>query len=355
MQLFSKRYHEPGTMPGTLTEHGNGGYTLILENYDADQLFEEKGTDLSKCKSFIGHPGTTWIHVQGEPSLEALFSLAENFGIHTLYLEDIVNKGQRPKLDFGDNEIFLILSLPIEGDGHFSLEQVSLFFDGKTVVSFCSGMHNPFELIYERLHQPIGKLRKHGSGYLFYSLIDTIIDNGFPVLEAYAEKIQKVEDDLIENPGESILHEIHRLRRELLLLHRRLWPHRDVINSLIRDTEEGTFEKDTSIYFRDCYDHTIAILELLETYREMTSGMLEVYLSSVSQRLNEVMRVLTIIATLFIPPTFIVGVYGMNFSNQASAYNMPELTWPFGYVMVWLLIIFMISSMLVYFRRKRWL
>ncbi len=351
MDLFGKQYHEPGTMPGTLSESAPAKYSILLVDYDGQNYTEEENPTSEQCKAYID---SLSIHIRGMPSGDMLQQLSECFGLHSLHLEDILNVGQRPKLDIIDQQLFAMINLPSVKDNAVIVHQLGMFFFERMVISVCTDEENPFSLIYERLRKSTGKLRQRGADYLFYTLVDTAIDHGFPVLEGYAERIENLEDQLIHKPDASLLNDIHQLRRELLLLRRRLAPHREVINELLRDDEANAISESTRIYLRDCYDHTISILELLETYREMTAGMLEVYLSSQSHRLNEVMRVLTIIATVFIPPTFVVGVYGMNFDRSASSLNMPELSWPFGYLFVWALIIGMILGMLMYFKKQRW-
>jgi magnesium transporter len=341
-------------MPGTLNEPISTQFSLTLQNYNAESVVEQLNIEPEQCLDYLNNDNITWIHLQGDATPTTLSKIGDALGIHSLHLEDIINTGQRPKLDIIDSQAFVILSLPILIDTQVTVEQVCLFLGERTIISVCSGHTNPFLLVRDRLHKTSGKLRIRKSDYLFYTLIDAIIDHGFPILEVYAERIENIEEVLLERPNESTLQEVHRLRRELLLLRRRLWPHREVVNELLRDADNVDISEETQIYLRDCYDHAISIIELLETYREMTAGMLEVYLSSVSHRLNEVMRVLTVISTLFIPPTFIVGIYGMNFDRNAGKFNMPELSWPYGYAFVWLIIISMTSAMLVYFRKKRW-
>lgn len=354
MDLFGKQYSTPGSVPGYLLQQKTGHFSLTLTDFNEGHLVEQLNLEPEQCQGYLDNSNITWIHIQGDPTPDALWSLGKAFGIHSLHLEDILNTGQRPKIDIIDNRTFVILSLPNYQGDTVVVEQVSLFLGDRTVISFCTGDFNPFSPISERLHKAAGKLRKRGEDFLFYALVDAVIDHGFPILEVYAERIEEIEEVLLERPSESTLQQVHQLRRELLLLRKRVWPHREVVNELIRDAETALIKDETQVYLRDCYDHTIAILELLETYREMTASMLEVYLSSLSHKLNEVMRVLTIISTLFIPPTFLVGLYGMNFDRTAGSLSMPELSWPLGYVMVWLVIVAMTAGMLIYFRRKNW-
>jgi magnesium transporter len=208
--------------------------------------------------------------------------------------------------------------------------------------------------VRKRLQDHIGKIRSRKADYLLYTLMDTVVDEAFPVLESYGEFIEALDEELLEKPTKSTLHKIHGARRELLLIRRVLWPQREIINTLIRD-EDNLLEETTKLFFRDCYDHTIQTMEVVEIYREVISNILEVYLSTLSHRANEIMRVLTVIATIFIPLTFIAGVYGMNFGNKSnSPWAMPELNWYYGYPVLWLIMLGVAAGMLYYFRRKQW-
>ena len=355
MKLFNKRYHQPGTRPGSLAEPVSDVFSLDLLDYDATSISVKNNIDVHECRPFIKSSNVTWIHVQGDPTHDALLTLAKGLDIHDLYIEDIVNSGQRPKVEINEDQIFAILSLPVHNNNQVQIEQVSLFLTQNTVVSFCSGEFNPFQEIVTRLQGVVGKLRRRKADYLFYNLIDTIIDYGFPLLESYSERIQTIEDELLDTSDKTVLNQVHKLRRELLLLRRRLWPQREVVNEILRDEENTQITSETKMHFRDCHDHVISIMELLETYHEMTSGLMELYMTSVSLKLNDVMKVLTIIATLFIPPTFIVGVYGMNFNPQIGTLNMPEIEWEYGYISVWIVIILMISVMLAFFKKHKWI
>jgi magnesium transporter len=350
MAYFTKRYHPPGTAPGTLTAHElqtTHPLKLRLMEYDASSLNEREEIPPLECKAYLERDTVTWIHAYGYASPELLKELGEIFGLHPLALEDVLNTGQRPKLEQYDHQLFTIMTLPVWHDEVLSTEQVSLFFGKNYLISFHNGADDPFEPVRKRLRGDGGRLRDRGVDYLFYSLLDLIIDQGFPVLEDLGEWIEDLEDELLEAPSRDVLSQIHELKRDLLLLRRMLWPQREVINQLLRE-EHILIDEATRPYLRDCYDHTVQIMDLFETYRDMTAGMLDVYLSSTSNRLNEVMRVLTVIATIFIPPTFLVGVYGMNFIN------MPELHWRYGYLGSWLVIVAMIGGMLLYFKNKRW-
>jgi magnesium transporter len=356
MAYFGKRYHPPGTAPGTLIPSESTEVwplSIRVMDYDAD-YFEDAGTvGATDCRAYLDQPTITWIHVQGTAEPDVLYELGTQLDLHPLALEDILNSGQRPKVETYPNQYFVIASLPVQRNGSIEVEQVSLFLGDRYVVSFHQGRDDPFEPVRKRLRNGVGRLRTRGAGYLLYTLLDLVIDQGFPALEAYGDNIENVEEELLESPTKETLARIHELKRNLLLLRRMLWPQREVLNTLMREASP-LIGDDTHIYLRDCYDHTIQIMDLLETYRDMISGMVDVYLSSVSNRLNEVMRVLTVIATIFIPPSFIASVYGMNFDRQAGSWNMPELGWPYGYLFAWFLMVAMIGGMIIFFKRKKW-
>ncbi len=235
-----------------------------------------------------------------------------------------------------------------------STTQVAVFVGKTFLISFCEDDVGDFDVIVERLHNPASRLRSRGVDFLLYSLLDIVVDQGFPVLEDFGGQLDKLEIRVLDAADRGTLETIRNVKRELIMLRGKLWPQREVVNRLLRD-EDGFIEDGTHVYLRDCYDHTIQIIDLLEIYREMTAGMLEIYLSSVSNRMNDVMRLLTGIATVFIPLTFITGIYGMNFDPHAGPWSMPELKQPLGYLVVWLIMIAIAGLMLLYFRRQKWL
>lgn len=356
MAYFTKRYHPPGTPPGTLIEHAAppaGPLRLHLIDYTAEGVSEQDAVGVPQCKTSLERDDITWIHARGNITAEALRELGEAFGLHPLALEDVLNTGQRPKLESYDHQLFIIMSLPVWRDENLATEQVSLFMGERYLISFHQGEGDPFEPVRKRLTAPAGKMRARDADYLLYSLLDLIIDEGFPVLEDMGERIERLEEELLDKPSKRVLSEIHVLKRDLLLLRRMLWPQREVLTQLMRE-DQTLIHEETKPYLRDCYDHTVQIMDLFETYRDMAASMLDVYLSSASQRLNEIMRVLTVITTIFIPPTFLVGVYGMNFGNPANPWAMPELHSYYGYPIVWLVIIAMMVGMLVFFKRRGW-
>ena len=358
MEYFDKTYHPPGTPPGTLVGRKDieqGILTIRLIDYTSSEFIDQELSSAEECRSYLDKDSVTWIHLQGEMSTDTMTNIGEMFGLHPLALEDVLNKGQRPKVEEYDEQLFVILSMPNDMDDSKIIDQVSVFLGESYVISFHSGDRDPFEPLRHRLHKKSGRIQSQKADYLLYCILDLVIDHGYPILEQFGEAIEIIEDKLLDSSiKQDTLAEIHHIRRELLLLRRSLWPQREIINSLMRD-EHRLITKGTVVYFRDCYDHTIQIMDLIENYREMATSLIDVYLSSVSNRLNEIMRVLTMIATIFIPLTFVVGLYGMNFSNPHSPWAMPELHWYYGYPAAWGIMIAVVLGMIFYFRRKNWL
>jgi magnesium transporter len=353
-----KTYHPPGTAPGTLVHTAPvepGALSLNVMDFTEAELVEEQLDTAEACTPYLSRDSKTWIQVNGIPDPDTLRTLGRQFDLQDLALEDVLNSGQRPKLDLYGNQLFLILSLPRFVDGELEVAQISIFAGENYVILFNPLDTDPFEPIRKRLRPPNNhRLRTRNIDYLLYALMDLVIDAGFPVLEVLGERIEQLEDDLLESPGRETLAQIHRLRRELLLLRRRLWPQREVVSGLLRG-DLALIEQQTHPYLRDCYDHSIQIMDLQESFREVSTSLLEVYLSSVGNRTNEIMRVLTIIATIFIPLTFIVGIYGMNFEHPTSPWAMPELGWYYGYPLIWMVMLGVVAGMLWFFRRRHWL
>ena len=320
-------------------------------DYSETELQEKEMTSIEECFIFRDRPTTTWINIDGIHQVDLIQKLGDCFRFHPLMLEDILNSDQRPKVeDFGDY-LYIVLKMLHFDDASRSVvtEQVSIILGRNYVISFQEGKQGDvFDPIRERLRNNKGLLRKMGTDYLVYSLMDAVVDNYFVVLEKLGDKIELLEDDLALRPSPAAVNSLHKLKLEMILLRKSVWPLRDVITLMERHTSLLITDS-TTVYFRDVYDHTIQVIDAVETFRDMLSGMLDIYLSSASNRLNEVMKVLTIIATVFMPLTFIVGLYGMNFRY------MPELEWHLGYPMVLVVMIVIVVFMLIYFRRKRWL
>ncbi len=356
MTFFNKRYHPPGTPAGTLIEAPKNeakGLRIQLIDYDADEITIMEDVNVAECHPYLQRDSVTWVHVKGQPTEAALRELGTDFQLHPLALEDVLNTGQRPKIEIFDDQLFIVMNLPLMDDDIVEAHQVSFFMSDTFLISFCQEDFASFQIIVKRLQDKASRLRSRSIDFLLYSLLDTVVDQGFPVLEKFGLQLEAMEEQILESSDGNTLENIHIVRRELIQLRRMLWPQRDVINQLLRD-DYALVQQGTLVYLRDCYDHTIQVIDLLETYRDMTSSMLDIYLSSVSNRMNENMRVLTVIATIFIPLTFIAGIYGMNFDRNAGPWNMPELGWPYGYLLVWLLMVTVAGLMLLFFRRRGW-
>ncbi|NJN45994.1 MAG: magnesium/cobalt transporter CorA [Candidatus Competibacteraceae bacterium] len=358
MSYFSKRYHVPGTGPGTLAEPLEPPSIpprISLIEYDAVTLEEHSDIAIAECRPYLESPTITWIHVQGQPNADILHVLAEFLPCTPWPWKISSTPVSVPSWSFMKNTFFLVLGLPSFNNTHAGVEQVSFFLGEDYVVSFNAGAVDPFELVRKRLRDAKNRIRTRQADYLLYALVDRVIDQGFPVLESFSERIENLETELLTRPDQKTLNRIHQLRRDLLLLRRLFWPQREVINLLMRE-EHPLIREETRLFLRDCYDHGIQIMDLLETYRDMSAGMLDVYLSSTSHRLNEIMRLLTVISTIFIPLTFIVGLYGMNFGRDEprSPWAMPELDWYYGYPLVWLIMVGVGVAMVTYFKYKRW-
>ena len=351
-KLLKRRSHKAGLSPGSLVHIGElrqAAPRVEVITYDREKV-DISHPDLEKECLFPHPEGTvTWVNLEGIGRMELLKRLGDCYGIHPLVLEDIANSEQRPKAEDYDTYLFVVLKMLTPLAAGVSSEQVSLVLGSGWLLTFQEGLDgDPFSPVRERLKNAQGRIRSQGADFLAYSLMDIIVDNYFLVLEQVADSIEVMEEDLMRSPSQRTLAEIYRLKRELLFIHKAIWPLREVINSMIR-RESQLVNEPTLIYLRDLYDHTIQVIETVETLRDMLSGMLDIYLSSVSNRMNAVIKVLTIIATIFMPLTFIVGLYGMNFKY------MPELQWRWGYPAVLLFMVAVTLGMLTFFRRKKWL
>lgn len=352
MPKFAKRSKKAGLPPGSLIHIGEKRREkahIRQINYDESNFFDQEAEAPEQYCPTRAPTGITWINVDGISQTELFQQLGDCFGLHPLVLEDIMNTDQRPKMeDFGDYVYIVLKMLSFDSRREIVAEQVSLILGQNFLLSFRERESDIFNPIVERIRNAKGLIRKEGADYLAHALLDTVVDHYFVVLEKLEEEIDLLEEEVIANPTPKTLNKIHHLRRELIFLRKAVFPFRSVISALERG--ESPFFKQTSrIYLRDIYDHTIHIVDTLETFRDLATGLLDIYLSSVSNRLNSVMRILTVIATIFMPLTFLAGLYGMNFKY------MPELEWRWGYPAVLLLMATVGISMQVYFRKKKWL
>ena len=351
--MMMKRSEKSGLPPGTLVHIGKKKakeVKITLIDYDEVHFEKKELKTIEECFVYKEKPTVTWINVDGLHQVEILEKLGNCYSLHPLVLEDILNTEQRPKMEDYGEYLYIVLKMLEDNNktNEILTEQISLIVGSNFVISFQEREGDVFDPIRERIRSGAGRTRKMGADYLAYTLVDSIVDNYFVILEKLGEKIEFLEEKLVNQPTSETLQTIHRLKREMIFLRKAVWPLREVINGLERG-ESSLIQQSTGIFFRDVYDHTIQVIDTIETYRDMVSGMLDIYLSSVSNRLNAVMKVLTIIATIFMPLTFLAGLYGMNFKY------MPELEWRWGYPAILLLMLMIGGFMLIYFRRKKWL
>jgi len=348
-----KRFANAGLPPGTPVFHGTRptyAVRMTVIDFDENDLRELDVTTPEEAFAFGDAKTVTWINVSGVHEVEVIEKMGDHFGVHPLVQEDIAHTSQRPKLEDYEDYLYMVVHMITwpEDAARPVAEQVSLILLRNCVITFQEREGDVFEPIRERIRQHKGRVRRMGADYLFYTLLDAIVDSYFAVLSRTSDLVEAAEFDVMDVPTSRTLRAIQELKRDVLFLRRSVWPLRDATGSLER-TESPLVVKSTRAFLRDLYDHTVQLIDTVETLRDVVSGLFDIYLSSVSNRMNEVMKVLTIIATIFIPITFVAGVYGMNFER------MPELKWPYGYPAVLAVMAVMTLGMIVYFRKKEWL
>lgn len=353
LRFIKKTSKKAGLPPGALIHIGDRKTEYVrirIIDYNEEFLEEKELKKIDECVPYKDKPSVTWINIDGLHDVDIIQKLGSHYGLHPLIMEDIVHTDQRPKLDDHEGYLFIVSKMLFfdEEEDQLKFEQFSVVLGPDFVLSFQEIFGDVFEQVRTRLRAGKGRIRKMGADYLMYALMDAIVDNYFIVLEKIAQRIEELEEGLISDPRPDTLHAIHNLKRELIFLRKSVWPLREVFSSLFRD-ESSLIREKTSIFLRDLYDHTIQVIDTTETLRDIVSGMLDVYLSSISNRMNEVMKLLTIIATIFIPLTFIAGIYGMNFKY------MPELEWHWGYFVALGVMFVIFVIMLIWFRRKRFI
>lgn len=349
-------YHPPGTAPATLTpREGSKTSRITLIQYDQESILEADFDSLEELLAKFDPKKVNWIDIDGLNDITLMRKLGERFNIHPLALEDVLNTTQRPKVEHFTDHFFIVSEMIYFGDAdELSIEQLSMFLGDSFLITLqeeCG--HDVFETVRARLRSGRGFARKMKADYLAYALLDATVDHIFPVLEVVGDSIEDVEEELLDKPTRASLRKLYESKRVLLQLRRAAWPQREIFNTLMRD-ETGLIGRETQIFLRDCYDHTTQIIDMIESYRDLTAGLMDLYLSSLGFRTNEIMRVLTIVSVIFIPLTFLAGVYGMNFDTEMK-WNMPELHWPFGYAYFWFICMAIVGGMLVFFKRKKWL
>lgn len=353
-----KRYTEPGAPPGVLVPAPDALTTEVhVMSYGAESFEERRITRLSEIPEMLARWPVTWVNIDGLADAALIAELGKLFDLHRLALEDVLHVHQRAKAEPYGRHYFVVARMPVAGQP-WSTEQISFFFGEKFVLTFQEGPRGDcLDPVRVRIRSGWGRSRAVRPDYLVYALLDSIVDHYFPMVEDCGERLDALEESESDPdlpPTRDVMERMHGIKRDLLTVRRAIWPLRDALNTLLRD-DTALIGDETRIYLRDVHDHTIQIIDLIESYRDISSGLTEVYLSSVSQRTNEIVKVLTVISTIFIPLTFIAGVYGMNFNTAISPWNMPELNWPWGYPAVMLLMLAIALGLLGYFWKRGWI
>jgi len=351
--LFHKR-SAPGAAPGMIVALPEAPVPEIeIIQYGVDQFLEEKVTNLDELSERLGKQAVTWVAVNGLGNAKTIGRLGQIFGLHVLALEDVVNVHQRPKIEKYDDHLFVVARV-LGHAGDLESKQISVFVGKNFVLTFQEHSDDFFEPVRKRLRKNKGRIRKAGADYLLYALLDSVIDAYFPVTEEIGDQIDLLDEHITSDNFNNPVREIHKIRSNLLMLRKINWGMREVVNSLMRD-DFDLIGDEIRIYLRDSYDHTMQIIDAVESCRELASDLRDFYQTQLANRTNDIMKVLTIIATIFIPLGFIAGVYGMNFNPKISDWNMPELNWVYGYPFALVLMIGVASSLLVFFWYRGWL
>ncbi len=358
LDFLQLRSDKAGLPPGSAVYVGKErahDVEIRLLDYDRQHVQDVPAPDLDTLQSLVDSPSTTWLNIDGLHQVEIVEKVGTMFGLHPLTIEDIVNATQRPKIDIFDDYVYLVVKMPFYNDEFktIEMEQVSFVLKEHILISFQEKQGDVFDGVRQRVSTNKGRIRKMGSDYLTYALLDAIVDSYFGVLEKIGEYVEVLEIELVTNSQPEILHKIHELKREMILLRKSVWPLREVASSLQRD-EIPFIGEGAGPFLKDLYDHVIQVLDTVETFRDIVAGMLDLYLSALSNKMNEVMKVLTIFAALFIPLTFVAGIYGMNFNPEKSRFNMPELNWIYGYPFALGLMAAIAGVMIYYFKKKKW-
>jgi len=350
----SRRRTAPGAPPGSIIvdEHAMPSRISVMA-YGPDDVQFHEDVGLEDIPGMLKHRPVVWVDVIGLGTASVIEGVGKIFQLHGLALEDVVNVHQRPKVEEYEDSTFIVCNM-IHFDPVLEAEQISIFVGERFVVTFQERPGDCFDVIRNRIRNGRGRLRREGPDYLAYALIDSIVDAYFEPVGKYGDVIEALELAVVESPSKSVVSQIHAARRDLFLLRKTIWAQREMVAALSRETYAG-FTEATHFYLRDCYDHTVQLLDMTETYRDFATSLFELYLSTVSNRMNEIMKVLTVIATIFMPMGVIASIYGMNFDTKTSPWNMPELSWYLGYPFALVLMALVAVIMLVMFRLKGWL
>lgn len=348
-----RRRSKPGTAPGTILTDPNAHATHIrVMAFSASGMHETQIQTVEQLRPLLQHWPVTWIDVTGLGTASVISEIGQAFGLHPLAMEDVVNVHQRAKLEKYSDHLFLVARM-CNPEDHVHTEQISMFLKKGVLLTFQERPGDCWDPVRDRLRHARGRVRSSEADYLAYTLLDAIVDSYFPIVDQLSDQLDGLDEEVTASVDASQMHRVHNLRGELLALRRSIRPHREMINELTRE-DVPWISPESRVFFRDCYDHVIQVIDLVDTYRELTADVRDFYMSSVSNRMNEIMKVLTIIATIFMPLSFIAGVYGMNF-NTTFPLNMPELNWSLGYPMTLLTMLATTIAFVWYFKRKKWI
>lgn len=348
--MFRKRHPGVGARPGTLVINGASPKPIIrVFDYRPDDVTECEISDVADLRGYLSSDTVSWIDVQGFGDLTLIQQIGDLFRLHPLVLEDVVNVPQRPKVEQYDDQVLWITRMAMADKGRdLQAEQVSLIIGPNYLLTFQECYGDVLNPVRRRIREGKGPIRRSGPDYLAYAIVDAVIDGYYPLMESFGERLECMEQQILDSPHASQLQDIHRVKRDLLGIRRAVWPQREAVNSMIRG-DISLISENVRTYLRDVYDHCVQLIDVIETFRELTGGLMDLYLSSLSNRQNEVMKVLTIMASIFIPLSFLAGLYGMNFEN------MPELHVPWAYPLLLVVMVLTVFGMLTFFRKKGWL
>ena len=343
-----------GEVPGTLHVDPKAPPPVVrVMTYGPEGCEEQEVADVTSLAGLLHKAPVTWVNVDGLGDADTITAVGDAFHLHPLALEDVVNVPQRPKVEQYGEQLFLVTRMA-SLNGHLETEQLSLYLGKDFLLTFQERVGDCLDPVRERIRKGMGRIRKAPPDYLAYAVLDAVIDSYFPLLEQFGERLEALEDQVMAKPDAATVSDVHRVKRDLLALRRAVWPQREMINALLRE-ELPLVGEQTRLYLRDCYDHVTQIIDMVETCREIASGLLDAYQSNISNRMNEIMKVLTIVATIFIPLGFLAGVWGMNFNTEKSPWNMPLLNWAWGYRFALIVMATIAGGMLVFFGRRGWL
>lgn len=350
-----RRRTAPGALPGSVVTDPDAPKSVLrMMAFGPDKVEERNLSSVDEIRPYIGQWPVLWVNVDGLGDANAINALGEMFKLHKLALEDVVNVHQRAKVEPYPDNVYIVARMAEISQSRVGGDQLSMFVGKNCVVTFQERAGDCFDSVRDQIRNARGRVRASGPDFLAYLLVDAVVDHYFPLLEQFGEIIEDLEDRVVENPHRLLIARIHETKHDLLVLRRTIWPLREAVHALFREPIPF-FAEETRLHLRDTYDHTVQIIDLLETYRETASSMLDIYLSALSNRMNEIMKVLTIIATIFIPLSWVAGVYGMNFRTEKSPFNMPELDWYWGYPFALFLMVAIVVAEVYFFWRKGWL